>query len=112
MHKFKLLLITIVVVAYANGQTLNTPKTESSVYELPDYIVTGTLWDTPIQNVSESVTLFSETAIKDRQAIHFQDLVNAIPNLTVTGGNNRSRYFQLRGLGENSQFEGETPDLS
>ncbi|MFL2825680.1 MAG: TonB-dependent receptor [Coraliomargaritaceae bacterium] len=112
MHKFKLLLITIVVVAYANGQTQNTPKTESSVYELPDYIVTGTLWDTPIQNVSESVTLFSETAIKDRQAIHFQDLVNAIPNLTVTGGNNRSRYFQLRGLGENSQFEGETPDLS
>ena len=27
-------------------------------------------------------------------------------------GNNRSRYFQIRGLGENSQFEGETPDIS
>lgn len=112
IHKFKLLLITIAAVAYANGQTQNTLKTESSVYELPDYIVTGTLWDTPIQNVTESVTLFSETTIKDREATHFQDLVNAIPNLTVTGGNNRSRYFQLRGLGENSQFEGETPDLS
>jgi outer membrane receptor protein involved in Fe transport len=112
MHKFKLLLITILLAVNANGQSPNTPVLESSVYELPDYIVTGTLWDTPIQNVPQSVTLFSETAVEDRQALYFQDLVNAVPNLTMTGGNNRARYFQLRGMGENSQFEGETPDLS
>jgi outer membrane receptor protein involved in Fe transport len=112
MHKFKLLLITILLAVNANGQSPNTPVLESSVYELPDYIVTGTLWNTPIQNVPQSVTLFSETAVEDRQALYFQDLVNAVPNLTMTGGNNRARYFQLRGMGENSQFEGETPDLS
>ena len=88
------------------------PSLEPTVYELPDLIVTGTLWDTPIKDVAESVTVFSEGALQDRQANHLQDLVTAIPNLTATGGNNRSRYFQLRGMGENSQFEGETPDLS
>ena len=112
MHIQKLLLITFLVVANAKGQTQDTPSLEPNVYELPDLIVTGTLWDTPIKDVAESVTVFSEGALQDRQANHLQDLVTAIPNLTATGGNNRSRYFQLRGMGENSQFEGETPDLS
>ena len=112
MHIQKLLLIAILFIANAEAQTQDSPSLKSTVYELPDLIVTGTLWDTPIKDVSESVTLYNNTALKDRQAIHFQDLVNAVPNLTATGGNNRTRYFQLRGLGENSQFEGETPDLS
>lgn len=112
MHILKLLLITILLAFNAIAQEADTPSLQSSVYELPDLIVTGTLWDTPVKNVAESVTLFSDASIKDRQAIHFQDLANAIPNLTLTGGNNRSRYFQIRGMGENSQFEGETPDIS
>ena len=37
-------------------------------------------------------------------------MINAIPNLTWTGGTSRPRYIQIRGIGENSQFEGETPD--
>jgi iron complex outermembrane receptor protein len=41
---------------------------------------------------------------------HFGDLVDQIPNLTWTGGTSRPRYFQIRGIGENSQYEGETPD--
>ena len=112
MHIQKLLLITFLVVANAKGQTQDTPELEPTVYELPDLIVTGTLWDTPIKDVAESVTVFSEGALQDRQVNYLQDLVTEIPNLTATGGNNRSRYFQLRGMGENSQFEGETPDLS
>lgn len=112
MHIQKLLLITFLVVANAKGQTQDTPALKPTVYELPDLIVYGTLWDTHIMDVTKSVTVFTEDALQDRQATHFQDLVNFIPNLTTTGGNNRSRYFQIRGMGENSQFEGETPDLS
>ena len=112
MHIQKFLLITILLVTNAKGQTQDTPALEPTVYELPNLIVTGTLWDMPIKDVAESVTVFSESALKDKQANHFQDLVNFVPNLTTTGGNNRTRYFQIRGMGENSQFEGETPDLS
>ena len=112
MHILKLLFIALLLVVNLKGQTFDTPELQSNAYELPDLIVTGLLWDTPVKNVAESVTLFSETALEGRQALFFQDLTEVIPNLTVTGGNNRSRYFQIRGLGENSQFEGETPDLS
>ena len=112
MHILKLLFIALLLVVNLKAQILDTPELQSDTYELPDLIVTGLLWDTPVKKVAESVTLFSEPALEGRQALFFQDLTEMIPNLTVTGGNNRSRYFQIRGLGENSQFEGETPDLS
>ena len=36
-----------------------------------------------------------------------------MPNLTSIGGTSRSRYFQIRGIGERSQFAGETsPNFS
>ena len=112
MHIIKLLFIALLLVVNLKGQSIDTLELQSDAYELPDFNVTGLLWDTPFRNVAESVTLLSESALEDRQALFFQDLTEVIPNLTVTGGNSRSRYFQIRGLGENSQFEGETPDLS
>ena len=51
-------------------------------------------------------------AIENNGVQHFEDVINAIPNLTWTGGTSRPRYIQIRGIGENSQFEGETPDSS
>ena len=40
--------------------------------------------------------------LEDRN--HIQDL--NLPNLTSAGGTNRPRYFQLRGIGERSAYEG------
>lgn len=112
MNTLKLLFLTIFLVLNSFAQESSTSILQESTYELPDLIVTGTLWDTPISDISSSVTLFSDSALKDRQATHFEDLISTIPNLTSNGGANRAQYFQIRGLGENSQFEGETPDLS
>ena len=38
---------------------------------------------------------------------HFDDVINLTPNLNSSGGTSRSRYFQIRGIGELSQFSGE-----
>ena len=53
-----------------------------------------------------------DAALRAGAIRHFGDLVDQIPNLTWTGGTSRPRYFQIRGVGENSQYEGETPDAS
>ena len=51
--------------------------------------------------------------IRDRNDItihnyeHFQDLINHVPNLNFAGGTSRPRYFQIRGIGERSQYFGE-----
>ena len=38
---------------------------------------------------------------------HFQDIINDIPNLNYSGATSRPRYFQIRGIGELSQYAGE-----
>ncbi len=72
--------------------------------------VTADLWASPLDRIPASVTVIDSAALANGGIRHFGDLVDRIPNLTWTGGTNRPRYFQIRGIGENSQFEGETPD--
>ncbi len=83
-----------------------------AIPELPVIIVTGELWESELHNTTASVTVLAEDALEDKGVQHFEDVINAIPNLTWTGGTSRPRYIQIRGIGENSQFEGETPDSS
>lgn len=83
-----------------------------SVYQLPDLNVTATLRENSLEATPESVSLLDKNQVHNQSAERFEDLVDSLPNLTVTGGTNGARYFQIRGTGENSQFEGETPDLS
>lgn len=72
--------------------------------------VTADLWESPLSRLPASVTVYDEAALRSGAVRDFADLTNEIPNLTFTGGTSRPRYFQIRGIGENSQFEGETPD--
>lgn len=72
--------------------------------------VTADLWEAPLARIPASVTVYDEAALRAGAVRHFGDLVDQIPNLTWTGGTSRPRYLQIRGIGENSQFEGETPD--
>jgi iron complex outermembrane receptor protein len=51
-----------------------------------------------------SVTVMTEAAIESRAAQHFEELANAIPNVNYSSGSNRARFFQIRGIGERSQF--------
>jgi len=39
--------------------------------------------------------------------IHFDNIINKIPNLNFAGGTSRARFFQIRGIGERSQYAGE-----
>jgi len=82
----------------------------SAIPELPATIVTGELWESELQKTTASVTVLNQAALEGKGVQHFEDVINAIPNLTWTGGTSRPRYIQIRGIGENSQFEGETPD--
>ena len=72
--------------------------------------VTADLWGTDLERIPASVTVLDAPALAAGAIRHFGDLVDQIPGLTWTGGTSRPRYLQLRGVGENSQYEGETPD--
>ncbi|MBC8009762.1 MAG: TonB-dependent receptor [Burkholderiales bacterium] len=80
------------------------------VVRLEPVIVTADIWETPLEKISASVSVYDGAELAGEGVRHFGDLANQVPNLTYTGGTSRPRYFQIRGVGENSQFEGEAPD--
>lgn len=82
----------------------------SAAITLEPLRVTADLWESPLQRIPASVTVIDHRALQSGAVRHFGDLVDQIANLTWSGGTSRPRYLQIRGIGENSQYEGETPD--
>jgi Outer membrane receptor proteins, mostly Fe transport len=80
------------------------------VVQLDPVRVTADLWETPLEKIPASVSVYDGALLEAAGVRHFGDIVDQIPNVTWAGGTARPRYFQIRGIGENSQFEGETPD--
>ncbi len=99
---------TAVVAATAlptgSGSLTSPPLT------LEELRVTADLWESPLARIPASVSVFDEQVLRAGAVRHFGDLTDQIPNLTWSGGTSRPRYFQIRGIGENSHYEGETPD--
>ncbi|MDG1301386.1 MAG: TonB-dependent receptor, partial [Opitutae bacterium] len=95
---------------HAQSATDAPTSVDPVVKQLPTTIVTGDLWQSELERTTASVTVIDQALLDTNGVQHFEDIVNAVPNLTWTGGSSRPRYIQIRGIGENSQFEGETPD--
>jgi outer membrane receptor protein involved in Fe transport len=100
----------VLSTALAAGLFAQDANDDLPVYELKNIIVRGELWESELQKTTASVSVIDEAALQSNGTQHFEDVINAIPNLTWTGATSRPRYIQIRGIGENSQFEGETPD--
>jgi outer membrane receptor protein involved in Fe transport len=96
------------IFSHADDNTLAS----QAVHQLPELVVSASLWDSELANTTASVSIFDGETISENGSQHFEDIINAIPNLTWTAGSSRPRYIQIRGIGENSQYEGETPDSS
>ena len=61
--------------------------------------------DKSISSKSSTTTFYSEDIEKIPNAF-LQDLVEFTPGLTFTGGTSKGRFFQIRGIGERSSYEG------
>ncbi|MBL9210925.1 MAG: TonB-dependent receptor [Opitutaceae bacterium] len=109
----RILLLTaaFAVAATVRAQTgPAVPAAATPAVTLDPIRVTADLWAAPLARISASVSVYDEAALRTGAVRHFGDLVGQIPNLTFTGATSRPRYLQIRGVGENSQYEGETPD--
>jgi len=101
-------VIALAAIGPTNAQEV--ANATGDAIDLPSVFVTGDLWQTERGKTTASVSLLDRTELESPERGHFDDLSAYLPNLTTTGGTARSRYIQIRGIGENSQFEGETPD--
>ncbi|MDE0789198.1 MAG: TonB-dependent receptor [Woeseiaceae bacterium] len=73
---------------------------------MDEIIVTADFRGRPATEIPSSVMIMDAEFIKETAVQHFEELVNLVPNLNWSGDGNRARYFQIRGVGETSQYEG------
>ena len=72
-----------------------------------EIVIVSSLSEQSLFNSSSSIAVIDQNDLKNHNFDHFQDAINSIPNLNFAGGTSRPRYFQIRGIGERSQFFGE-----
>ena len=70
--------------------------------ELEEVIITATLMDSDASRIS--ATTLTDKDVEARGAAHFEDLLTLVPNMSASSGASRQRFFQIRGIGERSQF--------
>ena len=69
---------------------------------LEEVTVTATLLNAGVAPVS--ATVLTEHIQSRRGAAHLEDVITLAPNVAASSGASRSRFFQIRGIGERSQF--------
>jgi len=58
-----------------------------------------------LQNAPTSMSVLTDIDIKQRNAKHLEELIAVSPNVNFASGSQRARYYQIRGIGERSQFQ-------
>ena len=72
---------------------------------LEEIIVTAEHRDYSISQTATSVSVVTASQLASRSALHLEDVMRQIPNLNAASGASRNRYFQIRGIGERSQYQ-------
>ncbi len=86
---------------------LTFAQAETDTEKLDDMVVSADLReDTTVREIATSVTVLDEDTLSEAGTQHFQDVLGLIPNINWAGSTSRPRYFQIRGIGERSQYEG------
>ncbi|MFK8031345.1 MAG: TonB-dependent receptor [Gammaproteobacteria bacterium] len=98
-----LLTASLFTLAIADSRTVLADESAETVLE--EVVVSG-FYAQDRSEVLSSMTLLDEAFIKETAVQHFEELTQFVPNLNWAGGVSRARYFQIRGIGERSQYEG------
>ncbi len=59
---------------------------------------------TDVQQLPEAVTVVDRQQIEARSAEHLEQILSFAPNVNFSSGSSRGRYYQIRGIGDRSQF--------
>ena len=71
---------------------------------LEEIVVTAEFRDTPLLQQPASTSVLTALDIQQRAAGHLEEILNLAPNVNYASGASRGRFFQIRGIGERSQF--------
>jgi iron complex outermembrane recepter protein len=73
--------------------------------ELEIITVNGDFRQNNLQKTATSLSVLTSENINERNAQNLEELVAIAPNVNFASGSQRARYYQIRGIGERSQFQ-------
>lgn len=95
------LLTGSMIAAYA---LLNTSAFAEAAATLDPIVVSADFREQNLSQVSSSVSVIGEKEIYDKSSQSFVETVASVPNVNFSSGASKAKYFQIRGIGERSQF--------
>ena len=57
-----------------------------------------------LNDIPSSLIVLDENLIQNRNAQHLEEVLLNAPNVNFSSGSSRSRFYQIRGIGERGQF--------
>lgn len=81
------------------------PQYALALEQIPEVIVTAQFRETRLMQEANSTSVLSSEAIRARSAQHLEEILGMAPNVNFAGGSSRARFFQIRGIGDRSQFQ-------
>lgn len=95
-------------IAAAMGASLSAQAEQVEQAEqalaLDPVTVSADFRNSQVQDLAEAVTVVGEDQIEQRSANHLESVLSYVPNVNSAGSSSRARYYQIRGIGERSQF--------
>ena len=93
--------LAVAIASVAFGALPAPVWAESDVEEV---VVTADFRQTDVQSIPEAASVLGSAQIEARSAEHLESLLALAPNVNFSSGASRGRFFQIRGIGERSQF--------
>lgn len=98
-----LLLASFTANVSANANTSANNETNTTALEI--ITVTSDFRQQNLLKTPASLSVLTDIEIKQRNAQHLEELITVSPNVNFASGSQRARYYQIRGIGERSQFK-------
>ncbi len=105
-HRSNLLSHSLLALSIAAANQAFAAVSASEDTAIPTVVVTSGLRSEVLNETPTSVTVADKSVIENHEAVHIEQLVSLAPNVNSTSGASRARFFQIRGIGERSQFIG------
>jgi iron complex outermembrane receptor protein len=100
---FSLLLAIVLITSALTTSHVHASDTRSEDM-INEVIVSADFRQTELQETPASISVVDAQTINERGSRHVEDILALVPNLNYSAGASRGRYFQIRGIGERSQF--------
>jgi outer membrane receptor protein involved in Fe transport len=98
-----LAILTSIATFSTQAQTSNNDITNTKKIET--ITVTSDFRQQSLLQAPISMSVLTDIEIQQRNANHLEELIAVSPNVNFASGSQRARYYQIRGIGERSQFQ-------